>query len=604
MDPAVAVVKTFGTLRFDAKKKDWVLKSEPHVILRLKRIFAQLQSQYREELRLSDTANTARDLEWFLLRYPLQVSKADAAYLSERATFSRDNEALVHQLASGLAPPREFALALPPRNYQKVAAEVALQRKSLLLGDDMGSGKTISAFCMLTEPATRPALVVTMTNLTLQWQQQFQKFAPALSTHILKTSKPYDVTGSKPGQLSLPGMFPDVIITSYTKLAGWVEYLAPLVRSVIYDEIQDLRRGTETNKGRAARRISECAQYRLGTSGTPVYNLGGEIWHVMRYLEPELLGEWSEFLTEWCGAVDSRGRAKLSDPKAFGSYLRTTGALLRRTRKELGTELPPCTKVIHEIECDDTVLNRVQGDAERLAEIILSQTAQARGVKMQAAQDLDVLVRQATGVAKAPYVADFVRMLIESNEEPVVVYGWHRECYSIWLEKLKDLKPLLYTGTESVAQKEMAMRAFLSGETKLLIMSLRSGVGLDGLQEVCSTVVYGELDWSAGAMAQSLTRIDRDGQTSPVFAYYLIANTGSDPPIVDMLNIKRAQVEGIQNPTETVVEFQESDDQRIRKLAESYARKRHGQNEEASQAPARETRLPQIEGIQSREDVA
>jgi SNF2 family DNA or RNA helicase len=567
-------MKTFGTLRFSAQKKDWAVTAEPHVILRLKRVFGQLHAQYREEFRLTDTADTARDLEWFLTRYPLEISKKDAAYLTERATFARDNELLVHQLASGIATPRPFELALPPRGYQKVAAEIALQRKSLLLGDDMGSGKTVSAFCMLTEPTTRPALVVTMTSLTVQWQDELRKFAPSLSTHILKTSAPYDLTGSKPGQLSLPGMFPDVIITSYTKLAGWVEYLAPIVKSVVYDEIQDLRRGTETNKGRAAKRISECVLYRLGLSGTPVYNLGGEIWHVMQMLEPDLLGTWNEFITEHCGVVDQRGRAGLSNPKAFGSYLRGTGALLRRTRKDLGTELPPCTKVVHEIDCDEAVLKRIEGDAMRLAEIILAQTQQRRGEKMQAAEEFDMLVRQATGIAKAPYVADFVRMLIESNEEPVVVYGWHRDVYAILLEKLSDLKPLLYTGTESVAQKVKAKKAFLAGETKLLIMSLRSGVGLDGLQSVCSTIVYAELDYSAGAMAQSLTRIDRDGQKNPVFAYYPIANSGSDPPMVDMLNIKRIQVEGIQNPTEDPEEFVEADGQRIRKLAEYYTRKK------------------------------
>jgi hypothetical protein len=48
------------------------------------------------------------------------------------------------------------------------------------------------------------------------------------------------------------------------------------------------------------------------------------------------------------------------------------------------------------------------------------------------------LLRQATGIAKAPFVADFVRLLVESGEK-VLLYGWHREVYSIWRDKLKDL---------------------------------------------------------------------------------------------------------------------------------------------------------------------
>jgi hypothetical protein len=57
-------------------------------------------------------------------------------------------------------------------------------------------------------------------------------------------------------------------------------------------------------------------------------------------------------------------------------------------------------------------------------------------------------MRQATGIAKAPYVAEFVRLLLDS-EQKVLLFGWHREVYNIWLHALREFKPLLYTGTES-----------------------------------------------------------------------------------------------------------------------------------------------------------
>ncbi|MDI7181059.1 hypothetical protein QMO16_29155, partial [Klebsiella pneumoniae] len=69
-----------------------------------------------------------------------------------------------------------------------------------------------------------------------------------------------------------------------------------------------------------------------------------------------------------------------------------------------------------------------------------------RGEKMRAAGEFDQLVRQATGVAKAPYVAEFVRLLLESGQQ-VLLFGWHREVYSIWREKLADYNPVMYTGT-------------------------------------------------------------------------------------------------------------------------------------------------------------
>ena len=107
------------------------------------------------------------------------------------------------------------------------------------------------------------------------------------------------------------------------------------------------------------------------------------------------------------------------------------------------------------------------------------------------------------------------------------------------MEQLSDLKPALYTGSETPKEKEQSKEAFVAGEATVLIISLRSGAGLDGLQSVASTVVFGELDWSPGVHEQCIGRVFRDGQESPVMAYFLLAEEGSDPVVADVLGIKK-----------------------------------------------------------------
>jgi SNF2 family DNA or RNA helicase len=193
------------------------------------------------------------------------------------------------------------------------------------------------------------------------------------------------------------------------------------------------------------------------------------------------------------------------------------------------------------------------------------------------------MLRQATGVAKAAFVADFVRLLVESGEK-VVLFGWHREVYSLWMDRLSDLGPALYTGSESPTQKDDARRRFLEGQTPILIMSLRSGAGLDGLQNVSRTVVFGELDWSPGVHEQCVGRVYRDGQPEPVVAYFLVAEHGSDPAIADVLQIKRAQVDGVRDPLAALVEPLDQGSERVRRLASDYLRQRgHAVREEAAQ---------------------
>ncbi len=193
---------------------------------------------------------------------------------------------------------------------------------------------------------------------------------------------------------------------------------------------------------------------------------------------------------------------------------------------------------------------------------------------MTASSELSNTLRQATGVDKAPYVAAFVRMLVEEHGEPVVLFGWHREVYGIWLEMLEDLNPAMYTGSESPAKKGAEMARFMDGDTDVLIISLRSGQGLDGLQRRCATAVIGELDWSPAVIEQCVGRVARDGQERAVFAYYLISKFGSDPIMVDVLGLKKAQLEGVNDPTKREKVIREVDPDHVKKLASAYLKNR------------------------------
>lgn len=246
-------------------------------------------------------------------------------------------------------------------------------------------------------------------------------------------------------------------------------------------------------------------------SATPIYNMGDEFFNVVDVIRPGALGSQAEFLREWCVADPNsrRDRHVVVDPSALGTHLRETGVMLRRTRKDVGRELPALSRVIYPIEANENVLEKVEGRAIELAKIILSQAKSRAGhghEKMQAASELSNSLRQATGIAKAPYLADFLQMLVEEKGSPVLCFLWHREVYSIIMERLSSLKPAMYTGSESSTKKDAELKRFLGGGTPLMLMSLRSGSGVDGIQHHCSTVVVGELDWSPGAMEQCLDR--------------------------------------------------------------------------------------------------
>ena len=252
----------------------WVIEAEPHIMMRLKRVFGSVGRRAYGKIQMSDTAANCRDLAWFVQRYPMEVTPRD--HLENRAREHEERENIVRDLLAAKIAPREFKLKFPPRDYQKLAADVALRSGGLLLCDDLGLGKTVTAIAMLTEPSTRPALVVAPTHLQRQWRDEIGKFAPNLETHILKKGTPYDYSRSgRSNQLALIKPHPDVLITTYHKLPGWADTLAHVVKSVVYDEVQELRGGLMRNgkaiqKNAAAQHISQRVDYRLGLTATPI----------------------------------------------------------------------------------------------------------------------------------------------------------------------------------------------------------------------------------------------------------------------------------------------------------------------------------------------
>lgn len=572
-----------GSIRIDGNQI--IIDSPPHVSIRLRRNFGGVQRYKAGTFTLAATPEHAYDLAWFRERYPLDIDEASAGRFAKLCEeHERKLEAIAAIDTAGYVP-REFDLALPPREYQRVGAELALKTGGLLIADELGAGKTVTAICTFTAPGALPALVVTMTHLTRQWEREINRFAPALRVHRIRKGQPYPFIEigtevdpkTKRRRVVRKQNTPDVILINYHKLDGWVEALAGVCRTVVFDEVQELRRG-DSKKYHAASAIAAEADMRIGLTATPIYNYGVEIYNVVSAVAPGQLGTRKEFLDEWCGESRTQDdKARVTDPATLGTYLRAAGLMIRRTRKDIGREIPALTRVRHVVECDPDSIRRATADVAELARRVLDRIG-SNLERMQAAGELDYRLRQATGIAKAGAVADFVRLLVDSGER-VVLFGWHHEVYALWMSSFDragaEIPYALYTGKESEAQKEAAKQRFVSGQAKVLIISLRAGAGLDGLQFVCRTVVHGELDWSPGVHQQDDGRVHRDGQTDPVMAYYLVAEEGSDPVISDVLGIKEAQAAGIRDPeTATEAVLTGASDDHIRKLAESILTKR------------------------------
>jgi len=547
--------RTFGALRLNESGDSWIMSDiEPHVAIRLKQLFPRVPKQSTGPYELPNDLITAADLDWFISRYPLAMTTADQAALrGGKLDFDLQQAAMERILLPDYVPPALIGLrdGQVLRHYQHQAVELLRLRHFLLLGDEGGLGKTYTAGAFLcAEPGALPAAVVCDPHMQKQWKEKLEAF-----THL----RVHVITKASPTGYMLPPA--DVYIFRISQIAGWIDiFNEKFFKGVVFDEPQSLRTGAGTAKGAAAAILSQHAKYRLGLTATPIFNYGQEMWHVMSFIDDTILGSYVDFQREW---VDDNGR--IQDPKALGTYLRERNVLLRRLKADVGLQLPKVSRIVEYVDYDAATVASI----EELARVLAIKASTGEFVQRgQAARELDMMVRQATGLSKAKAVAQFVRLLVEAGK-PVLLLGWHRAVYDVWLTELADLRPAMYTGSETASVKDKEKQRFLEGDTDIMIMSLRSGAGVDGLQHRCSVVVFGELDWSPGIHQQVIWRVDRDGQAEPVTAFFLVSDEGSDPPIMDVLGIKASEASQIIDP-HLGVQQKDDDTSNFRKLIDRY----------------------------------
>lgn len=539
------MTRTFGELGWATNGNGlsyWGLSVEPHVAIKIKRLLPRVDQTRGGMITVLDTPEVAADLSWIISRYPLDMTPETRQRLRAQTIEHEEYVLSIDDILGGRRTLDEFP---PParegREYQQQGADLAYTTGGLLLGDEVGLGKTQTALMLLRDPSTLPALIVVPTHLPAQWMRELKAVMPHLKAHTITKGSPIvtRVRGGQRVKVPYDTEGADVLVMSYSKLAGWRDVLAGEMRSVIFDEVQELRRpGSE--KYMAAAAIADKADRRMGLSATPIYNYGDEAYYIYEVLKPGVLGTFHEFTREWGGGSRPNGGVIVKDPAALGSYLREQGLLLRRTRHEVGRELPAPTEVVVEIDSDTDATEQVMDDVVRMAELVMGGTREER---FTASGQIDMRLRQATGIDKAPHVAAFAKFLLES-EQKIVLYGWHRSVYDIWNEALAEHEPVMYTGSESPRQKDASVQQFINDEAcRVFICSLRSGAGLDGLQGAASVAIFGELDWSPAMHHQALGRLARDGQENEVVGYYLLSEVGSDPVIGGVLEAKRQQSE-------------------------------------------------------------
>jgi superfamily II DNA or RNA helicase len=417
------------------------------------------------------------------------------------------------------------------------------------LADDMGLGKTVQVLALLeTRRASRPqeglppSLVVVPRSLVFNWLAEAAHFTPQLRV--------LDHTGTsrtREGDLFADC---DLVLTTYGTLRRDIATLRQVEFDyVVLDEAQAIKNaGSQTAK--AARLLR--GRHRLALSGTPVENHLGELWSLLEFLNPGLLGA--------SPLLQARSE-ELRDPDAGTRDLLARALrpfILRRTKEQVAPELP--AKVEQTLFCElppkqrrlyDELRDHYRASlGARIGEEGLGRTKilvlEALLRLRQAACHPGLLDRERAGepCAKLDLLLPQLREVLAEGHK-ALVFSQFTSFLALLREHLdREGIGYLYLDGRTRDRREKVETFQSDPSCRLFLISLKAG-GL-GLNLTAADYVY-LLDpwWNPAVEAQAIDRAHRIGQDRPVFACRIVARDTVEEKILQFQQSKRALADAV-----------------------------------------------------------
>ncbi|MGW7273394.1 SNF2-related protein [Streptomyces sp. NPDC054864] len=465
---------------------------------------------------------------------------------------ARLRERLTDDLRPITPPP---ALSATLRDYQLRGLAWLDRMTSLGLGgclaDDMGLGKTVTLIALhLHRARPEPTLVVCPASLLGNWQREIERFAPGVPAHRF-----HGAGRSLAGDLE--GGF---VLTTYgTMRTSASELAAQAWGLVVADEAQHVK-NPHAATAKALRTIPSAA--RVALTGTPVENNLSELWALLDWTTPGLLGPLKAFRARHARLAEGGEFAENDEAMARLARL-VRPFLLRRKKSDPGIapELPPKTETDHPV-----TLTREQASLyeavvrETLARIEASEGIARRGLVMKLLMALKQICNHPAQYLKDGELAtrggrprsgklellDELLDTILSEDGAVLIFTQYVEMARLLESHLarRGIGTQLLHGGTPVARREEMVDRFQSGEAPVFLLSLKAaGTGLNLTR--AGHVIHYDRWWNPAVEEQATDRAYRIGQTQPVQVHRLITEGTVEDRIAELLAAKQALADAV-----------------------------------------------------------
>jgi len=461
------------------------------------------------------------------------------------------------------------------RDYQKHGLTWLAQLTDLGLGaclaDDMGLGKTITLIALhlhrrggstsSTSVGTGPTLVVCPASLMGNWQAEIERFAPGIACRRFH--------GNQRDLAEVDGF----VLTTYGTMRRDHASLAAVDWDlVVADEAQHIK-NPQSSTAKALRAIPSRA--RVALTGTPVENNLTELWAILDWAIPGLLGSRNAFRKVWAAPIEAG-----VDPARTRQFADLIGPFLLRRRKSdpgIAPELPAKTETDHRIGLtrEQVVLYEalVRDSMDRIER---ADPESRRGLVLKLLTGLKQICNHPAHYLKQPNprlshrsekfdLIDELLGTVLAEDGAVLLFTQYVAMARLLEAHLTAIgvpHQFLHGGT-TVREREQMVRRFQAGELPVFLLSLKAGgTGLN--LTAADHVIHVDRWWNPAVEEQATDRAYRIGQTRPVQVHRLVTEGTIEEKIAELLTRKRALADSVLARGETALT--ELDDAELREL--------------------------------------
>jgi superfamily II DNA or RNA helicase len=448
-------------------------------------------------------------------------------------------------------PPPGLLATLRPYQAQGLAflQHLVAHQVGGILADDMGLGKTLQTIAHILREKTEgrltaPVLVVAPTSLMGNWRREIHRFAPALRGVTLRGNDRRSLWKRLPQH--------DVGLITYGTLlrdeevAGRIEF-----HLLILDEAQAIK-NTRSLVRRVLANLN--TRHRLCLTGTPIENHLGELWSLMDFLNPGLLGDENAFRERYAFPIEREGNAE----RLAELRVRVAPYLLRRTKEEVAQDLPSKTEIVHPIDLQGSQRDlyeslRVAAHAE------VRQAISDRGFSASAITILDALMKlrqcccdplllgERGGEVRESAKWEYFSALLEEQlaaGRRVLVFSQFTRMLARMGQWMREKGVAFVELTGATANRQKPIDAFERGEANVFLISLKAGGAGINLTSA-DTVIHYDPWWNPAAQAQATDRAHRIGQRKPVFVHKLIVAGSVEEEMMRLQRRKQLLADGV-----------------------------------------------------------